>query len=106
MTSRKHFLLGLVLVFSSAAALLAQSTTGSIQGVVTDEQKALIPGVSVTVRNLETNAARSTNSDEGGRFRILNLPVGTYEVTVEQPGFTNMCGLESFWRSTKMPYSK
>ncbi|PYS53390.1 MAG: hypothetical protein DMG13_12750 [Acidobacteria bacterium] len=88
MTSRKHFLVGLVLVFSSAAALLAQSTTGSIQGVVTDEQKALIPGVSVTVRNLETNAARSTNSDEGGRFRILNLPVGAYEVTVEQPGFT------------------
>jgi len=88
MTSRKLFLLGLVLVLASTPALLAQSTTGSIQGVVTDEQKALIPGANVSVRHLETNATRTTNSDEGGRFRVLNLPVGTYEVTVDQPGFT------------------
>src|SRR5438034_1890235 len=88
MTFRKLFLLGLLWVLSSTPAVLAQSTTGSIQGVVTDEQKALIPGANVSVRHLETNATRTTNSDEGGRFRVLNLPVGTYEVTVDQPGFT------------------
>ena len=88
MTFRKLFLWGLVWVLSSMPAVLAQSTTGSIQGVVTDEQKALIPGANVSVRHLETNATRTTNSDEGGRFRVINLPVGTYEVTVDQPGFT------------------
>lgn len=81
-----------VLVFLSLALCsgipaYAQSTTGIISGRVVDQKKAVIPGVGVTVRNMETNVARSTVSDDGGRFRFPALPVGTYEVTAEISGF-------------------
>jgi len=52
-----------------------------------DQQNALVPGVAVTARNLETNATRSAISSDDGTYRIPNLPVGTYEVSAELSGF-------------------
>jgi hypothetical protein len=66
---------------------LAQSTTGTISGTVVDQQQAVIPAASVTVRNLNTNATRTANTDSDGAFRFPGLAVGTYELTVEQTGF-------------------
>src|SRR2546430_16887254 len=86
MTSRMSLLVTLCLFFG-ASLLLSQSTTGTIQGLVVDQQKALVPGVTVTVRNLETNATRTGISNDEGRYRVSNLPVGTYEVTAELGGF-------------------
>ena len=86
MTSRMSLLVPLCLFFG-ASLLLSQSTTGTIQGLVVDQQKALVPGVTVTVRNLETNATRTGISNDEGRYRVPNLPVGTYEVTAELGGF-------------------
>jgi hypothetical protein len=65
----------------------AQSTTGSIQGVVTDEQKAVVSGATVTIRNVDTNAIRSVVTTADGRFRAPSLPIGNYEVTVEIQSF-------------------
>jgi Carboxypeptidase regulatory-like domain/TonB-dependent Receptor Plug Domain len=76
---------GILLV---AVTMWGQSTTATIQGLIMDQQQALIPGVTVTVRNLETNVSRSTISNDDGRYRIPSLPVGTYEVTAELSGFT------------------
>jgi hypothetical protein len=73
-----------------AAPLWAQSTTGSLQGTVTDEQEAVVPGATVAIRNVDTNARRTTISDAGGRWRAYNLPVGNYEVTIELPGFATV----------------
>src|SRR5436309_1737416 len=67
--------------------LLAQSTTGTISGSIVDAQQAVIPGAMVTARNVETNISRSVLTNEVGRFRIPNLPVGSYEVSVELVGF-------------------
>ena len=67
--------------------LLAQSTTGTISGSIVDAQQAVIPGAMVTARNVETNISRSVLTNEVGRFRIPNLPVGPYEVSVELGGF-------------------
>ena len=75
-------------IFVGAAAIWGQSTTGTIQGLVMDQQQARVPGVTVTVRNLETNVIRSTVSNDEGRYRVPNLPVGTYEVTAELAGFS------------------
>src|SRR2546430_16963400 len=86
MTSRMSLLVPLSLFFG-ASLLLSQSTTGTIQGLVVDQQKALVPGVTVTVRNLETNATRTGISNDEGRYRVPNLPVGTYEVRAELGGF-------------------
>jgi len=70
-----------------AVSVSAQSTTGSLQGVVKDEQQALVPGATVTIRNVDTNATRSVVTDSQGRWRVPNLPVGRYEVKVEMTGF-------------------
>ena len=67
--------------------LFAQSTTGTISGSVVDAQQAVIPGAMVTARNVETNISRSVLTNAVGRFRIPNLPVGPYEVSVELGGF-------------------
>jgi hypothetical protein len=66
----------------------AQATTGTISGVVTDESKAVLPGVTVHVRNTETGATRTLVTDERGGFRALNLSPGIYAVAAELQGFT------------------
>ena len=66
----------------------AQATTGTISGTVTDESKAVLPGVTVVVRNTETGATRALVTDERGGFRALNLSPGIYAVSAELPGFT------------------
>jgi hypothetical protein len=65
----------------------AQSTTGSISGVIVDQSKSVLPGVTVEVRNMDTGAARSLVTDESGRYRALSLPPGRYRVHVELAGF-------------------
>src|SRR5262249_1083968 len=77
-----------VVLISVSVHLLAQSTTGTISGTVLDAQRAVIPGATATARNLETNVTRMTVANETGRFRIVNLPVGTYEVSVDVSGFS------------------
>ncbi|HYR86440.1 MAG TPA: carboxypeptidase regulatory-like domain-containing protein [Terriglobia bacterium] len=83
----RNFLAFALCFLLSARSLSAQSTTATIQGLAIDEQKALVPGVAITARNLETNATRSAVSNDEGRYRIANLPVGIYEVSAELSGF-------------------
>src|SRR5687768_12136490 len=77
-----------LILLTSAAAVAAQSTTGSIQGVVRDNQGGVIPGATVTLRNIDTNATRSLATEADGSYRFLNTPIGNYELTVELAGFT------------------
>jgi hypothetical protein len=76
-----------VLATPFAARISAQSTTGTIQGIVRDDQAAVIPGATVTVRNVQTGQARSVVTTEQGQYRFPNLQVGQYELTVELAGF-------------------
>ena len=62
-------------------------TTGSIAGTISDEKGAVIPNATVTVRNIATNETRTARTDEEGRYRVANIAVGEYEVTVEGAGF-------------------
>src|SRR5439155_6767016 len=79
--------LGAMVVIAPAAAH-AQATTGTISGTVTDESKAVLPGVTVQVRNVETGAMRALTTDARGGFRALNLAPGIYTATAELQGFT------------------
>ena len=72
------------LAFPTAPA--AQSTTGTIRGTVRDEQAAVVPGATVTIRNVATNAAQRAVS-ENGLYRFLSVAVGEYELTVQKGGF-------------------
>ncbi len=64
----------------------AQTNTGNIYGTVVDDQNQGLPGGTVTLTGPQ--APRTTTVDEGGRFRFLKVPGGTYKVTVTMPGFT------------------
>src|SRR3954464_11005516 len=84
---------GLFLVLASvllAAPATAQTqiTTAVIEGIVTDQSGAALPGVSIEVRNNDTNLARTLVSDHEGRFVALQLPPGRYTVTLKLSGFS------------------
>jgi len=72
-----------------AGSVFAQtSTTGSIEGTVTDQTGASVPGIAVKVSSANLISAQTATTDDSGRFRILNLPPGKYTVTVEsEKGF-------------------
>src|SRR2546421_12427952 len=76
-----------VIVALLPANVLAQATTGTISGAVTDESKAILPGVSIQVKNVETGATRTLVTDANGHYRALNLAPGIYAVTAELQGF-------------------
>ncbi len=65
----------------------AQAETGQLTGVVSDPSGAVVPGASVIVKNIATNASRSTSSDERGIYVVTNLLPALYDVTVEASGF-------------------
>jgi len=61
--------------------------SASIKGIVTDPSGAPVPAATVTTKNTETGAARSAITDDAGRYQIVWLAVGQYEVAVTKPGF-------------------
>ncbi|MFQ5791774.1 MAG: carboxypeptidase regulatory-like domain-containing protein, partial [Acidobacteriota bacterium] len=69
------------------ASLLAQGGTGQIAGTVRDEQGGVIPGVAVTLRNVETGVTRVSVTEADGRYRFPSLLPGEYEVKAELAGF-------------------
>src|SRR5262245_53111495 len=77
----------------SAICLLALLTPGQAQstatlaGRVLDPTGALVPGAEITVSHRETGVERIVNTDQKGNYQVAALPVGTYRVKVEAPGF-------------------
>src|SRR5687767_6739168 len=76
-------------LYVSAATLsgLAQTSFAALGGKVTDEQGGLLPGVSVTARQLDTNTTRTGVTDTNGQYYLPSLPAGRYELTIELAGF-------------------
>ncbi len=66
----------------------AQIAGGSITGTVTDDQKAVLPGVTVTIQG--SDRTLTTVTDETGKFRFLNQPPGSYTVSYELAGFSTV----------------
>lgn len=65
----------------------AQSGTAALQGRITDEQKAAIPGATVTLASPATGLSRTSVSGDDGSYAFVALPPGSYRLTVELPGF-------------------
>jgi len=90
--------LATLVVLGLVVPATAQTTTGTILGVVQDEQQAVMPNVTMTSRNGDTNAVRSVITDSAGRFRFPYLSVSRYEVTFERAGFARRLSARySFW---------
>jgi outer membrane receptor protein involved in Fe transport len=79
------FFLSLALV----SPAFAQSTAinGTIEGTVSDDQGAVLPGVTITVSNLDTGDNRVVVTNERGLYRAPLLSLGTYRVVAELQGF-------------------
>ena len=77
-----------LLIVLSPLTGFSQTTTGTILGTVTDAAGAVVPGATVTIKNVETGVTRNIVTDEGGRYRVPGLPLGKYEVNVERQGFS------------------
>lgn len=78
--------LGLLLLLSGGF-VLAQMTTGTISGTVRDASGAVIPGVEIALRNLDTGSDRALMTDAQGRYQALSLPLGNYEIQARKSGF-------------------
>src|ERR1700761_361863 len=70
----------------SATSALAV-TTGSISGTVTDAQGAVLPGVSVSLREVATGVVQTISTDAAGFYNFPSLPLGHYEITFAKSGF-------------------
>ena len=77
-----------ILVAFCALYALAQSATGNISGQVTDQQNAAVVGAEVRLIEPQTNSARSTTTNEVGRYSFPSVPPGIYDVTVSKQGFS------------------
>ena len=72
------------------SAFAQDITSGTIQGTVTDEQGAVVPGASVEARNVGTNFTKTFTTDSDGRFTLLSMPPGNYVVSVTKQGFAKL----------------
>src|ERR1043166_4553609 len=71
----------------SISSVFGQTDRGTITGTVADPTNAVIPGANVTATNTQTTLKYETVSTETGNYTLTQLPGGTYELTVELPGF-------------------
>jgi hypothetical protein len=77
-----------VFLVTLASAAFAQITSATITGTIKDETGGLLPGVDVTVSNVQTGLMRSVVTDGNGYFTVPGLAPGTYEARATLQGFT------------------
>jgi hypothetical protein len=83
----KFWLAFLLVLFISAGEILAQSDRAQITGTVSDISGAVVSGAQLVAINVSNNVRSSASSDAGGRYVLLNLPVGRYTLTCFKDGF-------------------
>jgi hypothetical protein len=69
--------------------LFGQAATASLSGRITDASNAAVPGATLTIKNTATSATQTATTDEQGRYALLDLPIGLYDLTVSKAGFQN-----------------
>src|SRR5262245_30125170 len=80
-------LAGLLGITAPAAA---QNVGGIISGTVRDAQGGVLPGVSLTLRNVDSGAVRTTVTESNGNYRLPGLAPGRYGLAAELQGFANV----------------
>ena len=75
------------LTLCAVSIALAQQSSGTISGTVSDQAGGVVPGAQVEVRNTGTNAVFATSSNESGLYVAPGMAVGDYEIAVESDGF-------------------
>jgi hypothetical protein len=82
-------LAAICLLLGGSLNLQAQQATALLTGTVKDATGAVVLGAKMTLKNSETNVTRNTTSGKDGDYLFTLVPIGTYELTVEQQGFNS-----------------
>src|SRR2546428_7842249 len=76
-----------VLIVAVPGPSAGQNIGATLQGLITDAQKAVLPGVTVTITNVDTGVSRTSVTDTTGWYRAAALMPGTYELSTDLTGF-------------------
>src|SRR5262252_7935618 len=79
--------LALVVCFLFTATISHAQYRASIQGTVTDQQGAVVPGAKCSLTNLETAQTQVDTTDASGIFNFNGLPPAKFRLTIEKAGF-------------------
>jgi len=85
--NRAFFLTASLSIMAGAAVLLAQSSRGTVTGLVEDASKAAVSNASVELTNEQTKVVRSTHTNDAGSYRFDAVDPGIYSVKVTANGF-------------------
>lgn len=85
----------ILVLFGSAFQAAAQSSRGTVTGLITDSSKAAVANVTVDLTNEDTKLIRSTNTNGDGVYRFDAVDPGNYTVKVTAPGFKTL-GISAF----------
>lgn len=77
----------IVLVAAGVVSAQTRATSADVSGTVYDQLEAVLPGVTVTITNVDTGISRTSITDGEGRFAFLALAPGTYRIVAELSGF-------------------
>jgi hypothetical protein len=77
-------------VLQQAAHGQATNAAGAIQGTITDQKGAILPGAAISITNLATGARKALVSDSSGFYSVASLDPGRYQVVVTDPGFAKV----------------
>jgi hypothetical protein len=90
MTKMQQWLLPLLLIVGSVACFAQSTNSGDIRGTVSDPSGALIPGVTVTVTNVNTGVSKNFTTNDAGLYDTNSIVAGSYTVTFTKDGFEKL----------------
>src|SRR5262252_5802566 len=76
-----------LLIALGTSPVFAQTSTATIVGSVRDTTGALVPGVTIDIKHVDSGLTRTVLSNETGSYAAPSLPVGPYEISTTMPGF-------------------
>ena len=83
----RALLLGVILAGVIPVGFAQDLRTATLVGTVTDAAGAVVPRAAVTVTNMQTQVSTGVGTNEDGAYYVPFLNLGTYEISVESPGF-------------------
>ncbi len=87
-TAHQRWIAAAALLFAACLAAFAQVVSGDLTGTIYDATGATVPNATIVAKNTATGIETATKSTTTGEYRLANLPIGTYTLTVTAPGFS------------------
>ena len=82
-----RFVTLMLLMLGLASSALAQTSRGTVTGIVTDPNGDAVLGATVELKNKDTNLSRTATTNDAGLYRFDAVDLGTYDLTIMAPGF-------------------